>query len=220
MRELNIKSISTCDDALLLNYLSSSNREALSNSRENHNPKTCLLHYHSWRLSESQRFKILSQYKKVSRYLLSQGFKVNILAMTPSDIDDASELREFLDFENCSIIEYTPFYNQLYRHFEESSLVVTMKHHPIVFAQSARKPVLALSTHNYSYNKNKGALKNTSMEEYNLTFDDFIDDDLLMKKIKELISQSQNIRQLCDKYNRSSYDNEKTLYNRIEEIIN
>jgi hypothetical protein len=89
---------------------------------------------------------------------------------------------------------YVPDYRVVRGVIANSKLVLTFKHHPIVFAQGELVPVVGVALDDYYSHKNKGAMSNTGHESLLVDAKDFFGDGIY-EKLDEVIENNQGIRE-------------------------
>ena len=211
-----LKVSTTSDEALLVNHLDPLKKKVLNKMDKEY----IVFQYHDWQISPSQEKLIFKRYKKISEYLKKLSIGVRIISMSPGDIDCSKRLSKELNLDKSHNIKYSLDYKNNMKVISLSKLVLTMKHHPIVFSQASNIPVIALSFHDYSFQKNAGALKNTGHEKNNITFNDFIKPDYLESKIINEIKLTKNYEMNYSQYIIKQIISEKDLYSKkIERIL-
>jgi polysaccharide pyruvyl transferase WcaK-like protein len=141
-----------CDDAYGYQF-----REFLPNNISL--SKFIVLHFHDWGHQGNSVYhqRIIDSFSKISSSLLQQGFGVSVISMTPSDDNLMKKFvtenpRAKVYLSNSSMDERISL-------FRDCSGVVTMKHHPIIFALRYSKPVICMYDSEYYHQKNIGALQ-------------------------------------------------------------
>ena len=78
--------------------------------------------------------------------------------MSPFDMESFNAYSARHPEDGLSVFEYDYDYRRMRRAIADATVVVTMKHHPIVFAVGEDVPVVALCLSQYYVHKNAGAL--------------------------------------------------------------
>lgn len=214
----NLQYKTTSDEAVIINKLDPIKKPFKKISGDD--GPYAIFQYHDWNISKKEEKIIFDRLSMISKFLKNKGINTKIISMTPSDINCAYRLQQKLGPENCENVNYSINYKTNMIEIRNASLVITMKHHPIIFAQACKVPVIALSFHPYSFQKNKGALINTKDEKYNVNFDDFKAPFLLEEKINIALEKSKSENKIRSKYLNEQFKSEEFLYrNKIQKLL-
>ena len=171
---------STCDDAMFCDRLDRDTIAALLAGQGVDTSKPWVaVNFHHWGQKAEERGGIEDRFADVCDRIVSQhGLQVVLISMTPGDVEpEANILRKMK--QPAVQFPYSPDYRVVRGIIADSSLVFTMKHHPIVFAQGECVPVVSVALDPYYLHKNKGALDNTGDGRYLADSGDFSNDNVI-----------------------------------------
>lgn len=172
--------VSTCDDALLCDRLSTNDVTSLMTKNGIDPSKPWVtVNFHHWGQKEEEQATVERRFAEVCDHLVSaHGLQVVMVAMTPSDIEAEAKILPRMT-QRAVLLPYSPDYRVVRGVIADSALVFTMKHHPIVFAQGEGVPVVSVALDAYYLHKNKGALENTGDGMFSADRDVFFADQML-----------------------------------------
>jgi len=168
---------STCDDALLCDRLDSDAVKAYLNitGLDSDQPSVAV-QFHNWGQEAAERQKIEQRFAEICDKIVTEhGLQIVFIAMTPSDVEPEQRVLSLMK-ETAVFAPYSPDYKVVRGIIAGSRMVLTLKHHPIVFAQGEGVPIVAVALDDYYYLKNKGALDNTGHGNYLISVDKFYTD--------------------------------------------
>ncbi len=181
--------VSGCDDALLGEKLSKESVcESLSGAGVSLTEPFVVINFHEWGQSEGEKAQILGRFGELCDHVAGRGFRLVAIAMTPSDVESIRLLRGTIE-SDLHVLEYSPNYRFVRGAIALSSFVLTMKHHPVIFAQGEGVPVLAVALDDYYYHKNLGALRNLRQDKNLLSKENFYSNSAI-SKIDQLIDET------------------------------
>jgi polysaccharide pyruvyl transferase WcaK-like protein len=187
---------STCDDALLCERLDRDAVKAyLDAAGGDSNKPWIAVQFHNWGQEAVERNKIEQRFAEIcDRVVTTHGLQVVFIAMTPSDIEPEQRILSLMQ-EKAILAPYSPDYKVVRGIIADARLVLTLKHHPIVFAQGEGVPVVAVAFDEYYYLKNKGALENTGHGDFLIDADHYYTDAVEVM-IQKAIDEHPKIRQM------------------------
>lgn len=172
--------VSSCDDALLCDRLTTNEVSALmaKNGIDPSKPWVTV-NFHHWGQKEEQRGTVERRFAEIcDQFVSAYGLQVVMVAMTPSDIDAETNILPKMR-QPAVLLPYNSDYRVVRGVIADSALVFTMKHHPIVFAQGEGVPVVSVALDAYYLHKNKGALENTGDGMFAADSDMFFSDQMV-----------------------------------------
>jgi polysaccharide pyruvyl transferase WcaK-like protein len=204
---------STCDDALFCDRLDRDTITALLAAQGADPSKPWVaVNFHHWGQKAEERSGIEDRFAEICDRIVSQhGLEVVLISMTPSDVEPEANILQKMK-QPAVQFPYSPDYRVVRGIIADSSLVFTMKHHPIVFAQGECVPVVSVALDSYYLHKNKGALDNTGDGRYLANSDDFTNDNVL-SMIEHALGNQQEIRERMKVWIESMRNMELDPYN-------
>lgn len=128
---------------------------------------------HDWGLDADQRRAILARFALICDWIVRErGLQVIMVPMIPGDAPIERACMTLMK-EKAALLEYDYDYRLARGVIGGARLCLTMKHHPIVFAIANHTPVVSVTTEEYYYHKNAGALGLCGMEEFALKKEEF-----------------------------------------------
>ena len=123
------------------------------------------LQLHFWGIDDEEQ--ILNLYERIILQLRQRGIeKIVIFGMHKTD---EKAINALLDRTAGTIsFEYDYDYNKIISFIRQLRIVVSMKHHPLIFAMGGGVPVISINHSEYYRHKNEGALRNFGLEGYSL----------------------------------------------------
>ena len=187
-KEFDSKVLFTSDDALFVSGVESTS--------EYDGYVGLQLHY--W--GDAPKDEVLKFYKAVVDKLISLDVNdIVLFSMHPSDEGALADLAALCP--SVRLFKYEYDYKEIISFIKDLKFIVSMKHHPLIFAMGGGKPVISINFSEYYEHKNIGALKNfdlsrfTSMLNYN-------DMNYVLGLIEELCDDKNNFgRLLSDRLN-------------------
>jgi len=119
------------------------------------------VNFHFWKLPEAERPALLSRLRKAFGHVASAlpGRRFVFVPMVGSDKDAFETFcRDAPDFA-IEMFNAGDDFRRIRRVFADADLVLTMKHHPIIFSIGEGTPVVSLAQSAYYVRKNGGALE-------------------------------------------------------------
>ena len=130
--------------------------------------KYFLLHYHEWNKNKI----VLKKSKKIIIDIINflknnYTEKIYFLPMTPQDKFDQEKLvkKNNLDIK---ILNYKFNFKYVRKIISNSKMVISLKHHPIIFSCYENIPSIAISFDKYYIRKNYGALDNYNLKKFSI----------------------------------------------------
>lgn len=164
----------TFDDALFCPQAETEQvKEILIKSGINPEKPYVAANVHDWGLAPDQRQTILARFARICDWMVRErGLQVIMIPMIPGDAHIEGECRELMG-EKAALLEYDYDYRLVRGVIGGARLCLTMKHHPIVFSIANHTPVVSVTTEEYYYHKNAGALSLCGLEDYVLNREEF-----------------------------------------------
>jgi polysaccharide pyruvyl transferase WcaK-like protein len=149
--------------------------------------------FHTWGQAAEKQQSIRKLFAEhCDRLVRDLGLQVVVISMTPSDVEPETLLLDDMK-EKGFLVPYSPDFRVVRGVIADSALVLTFKHHPIVFAQGEGVPVVSVALDDYYQHKNLGALENTGHGEYLVTRDQ-MEGDAVLSLCRKALAQSDQIR--------------------------
>jgi len=186
---------STCDDALLLsNKIERGElKNYVTDAGIDWDKPWAAVNFHHWGQKDDQIKKTQKRFAQLCDHIIkNHGLQILFVAMTPTDVEPEVNIKKQMRQRGINI-PYNANYEVVRAIIAHANLVVTLKHHPIVFAQGEGVPVIAISFDDYYYHKNKGALDNTGHGRYIINKYDYFTNNIF-KKINEVINSTSQIK--------------------------
>jgi polysaccharide pyruvyl transferase WcaK-like protein len=145
------------------------------------------LHLHYWGAKDTKF--VVEYYKKIVHELHKKNLhKIVLFSMTKSDeeaIEDLMSNCEGLDF-----FKHEYDYRTVISFMQQLNFIISMKHHPLIFASGGCVPAISVNFSEYYRHKNVGALKNFGTEKLhvNLEVDKF---DKISSLIEDVVSNKR-----------------------------
>lgn len=123
--------------------------------------------FHFWGMDENERSAVLDKMHEAVAAVKASlpGHAAVFLPMTPTDMEAFRAFSRKHPGDGLEAFEYDYDFRKLRRAVADARLVVTMKHHPIIFAVGEDVPVVSLAHSPYYEHKNRGALGQYGVEE-------------------------------------------------------
>lgn len=118
------------------------------------------VNFHFWKMPEAERPALLSRLKDafVCAGKELPGRRFVFVPMVASDKNGYGEFCRMYPEFTMEILDADDDFRRIRRVFADADLVLTMKHHPIIFAIGEGVPVVSLAQSAYYVHKNEGAL--------------------------------------------------------------
>lgn len=138
---------------------------------------------HYWGVNNNvAREKLQDNIRELLAFITRKtGFPVLLFAMHESDLEPLNDLLSGKSDQKIFSLGYCRDFKILKAIIIKCKICVAMKHHPLIFALSEKKPVLSLAYDSYYEHKNIGALSLFGLECFNVNITDGFD----IKKIKD-----------------------------------
>lgn len=116
--------------------------------------------FHFWGMNETERSAMLEKLHEIVLKTKSElpGCSSVFIPMAPVDLDAFHAYAKKHPEDGLKLFEYGFDFRRMRRAIADARLVVTMKHHPIIFAVGEDVPVVGLAFSAYYEHKNTGAL--------------------------------------------------------------
>lgn len=164
-----------------------------------------MLQFHYWGMGDQKTRKMLLDGLREFIALITRetDFSVLLFAMHESDLEPINELLASANRERLYSLGYCRNFRMLKAIIAKCKICVAMKHHPLIFALSEKKPVLSLAYDPYYEHKNAGALGLFGIERFNITITNGFDietlKDVFSKAVREQdLIESIISRKLCE----------------------
>lgn len=125
------------------------------------------VNFHYWGVGEKARKEILGKiHDAIARARAATGAeKAVFLAMHKSDMKSFGDYQSAYQDEALHALSAVGKFREIRRAIADAELLVTMKHHPIIFACGEGTPVVALCWSAYYLHKNRGAMGQYGVEK-------------------------------------------------------
>ena len=130
------------------------------------------VNFHFWKMPPSDRPALLARLRDAFAVAAGRlpGRRFVFVPMVASDKDGYSEFcRAYPEFP-VEICDAGDDFRRIRRVFADADLVLTMKHHPIIFAVGEGTAVVSLAQSAYYVHKNEGALEQYGLEGCSVDF--------------------------------------------------
>ncbi len=140
-----------------------------STTRQINAEKYIAYNFHFWGMNAEQRVENLGKIHQIiemtkNKYQFCNSY---FIPMTPSDLNAYKVYRD--KFGNTlELYSYDFDFRKMRRAISDAELVVTMKHHPIIFAIGETVPVISIAFSEYYRHKNQGALGQYGLGEFSV----------------------------------------------------
>jgi len=115
------------------------------------------------------------------------NYQVVLLPMHETDLEALYDLRgKVKKAKNVKVLPYQERHEVVRGLISEAQFLVSLKHHPVIFAIGESVPVMAVSYDRYYSRKNIGALSNAGMEKYIVEYPSLLSDFTIL--IDDLLS--------------------------------
>ncbi len=129
--------------------------------------------FHFWGMQEKDKIATIEKVHKIVSYLLQKTeSRIIFIPMHSSDEECFDEYIEKYPEDRLVCYKYDYDFRKIRRVIADSSMCITMKHHPIIFAMGENVPVISLAFSQYYVHKNKGALEQYGQEQCSANFED------------------------------------------------
>ena len=124
------------------------------------------INFHFWGMKERVRKEMLAKLNRALSLFRSQ-FGVEKVVFVPMHVSD---LKSYYAYQGCysdpdlEVFECNSDFRRIRRAIADSTALLTMKHHPIIFAIGEDVPVVSLAYSSYYVHKNRGALQQYGVE--------------------------------------------------------
>jgi coenzyme F420-reducing hydrogenase beta subunit/polysaccharide pyruvyl transferase WcaK-like protein len=147
---------------------------------------------HDWGLGPEERSKVIARFAQICDWLIQeQGMQIVMVPMTPWDAPIERECLRLMQ-EKAVQLDYDYDYRLVRGVIGGAHLCFTMKHHPIVFSIANHTPVVSVTTEEYYYHKNAGALGLCGLEAFVLKNEEFFSE-VVFDKITEALNKHDDL---------------------------
>lgn len=151
--------------------------------------KNILFNFHK-RFSEHKYQKYIKHFSQFLNKIDKKKYDIYLIPMVPKDLVPLRELKNKLNFK-IKILHFNFNYKMMKTLMSKSKLVITFKHHPIIFSASRSVNCMAIAPDNYYLKKNRSALKKLGLAG-NIIKDSQVFEGNLYKKFEKIIKQKVN----------------------------
>ena len=174
------------DDATFCDYVTHSKKEKKQFISKK---KKILFHFHK-RFSEKKYQKFLEHILNFLNQVDKKKYNIYLIPMVPKDRIPLNDLRKLLNFRT-KILDFKFDFKKMKGFISESTLVITFKHHPIIFSGSTSTNCAAIVPDEYYLRKNKSAFKKLGLEN-NIITDKQVFNGELHKIFNKVVNQKVN----------------------------
>ncbi len=179
-------------------------------------------HFHYWGCETNEdKLIILNKNVQILKLLLKNFNRdIVLLSMTPSDEEGINDLLNSVNSSQVHYFKHEYDFREIRGLISGSSVCITMKHHPIIFAIGEIVPVISISYKDYYLHKNRGALMMFGLEDFNVAIED---EDLLLKVsalMKKIEDSRVEFKHNLHKELANKAQQRKTFFEDIYQIAN
>lgn len=166
---------STFDDALFCEKANSSEiDDALLHSGIDIDQPFIAANYHYWGQSDDMKIKSTLRFAELCNLLIKlTDIQILFIPMHPSDESPEQSVINNIH-QKANLLKYKYDYRIARGVIGRAKLMITMKHHPIIFSYGEGVPVISISLDDYYYRKNKGAMDLCGQTDYCMDIDTFM----------------------------------------------
>lgn len=154
--------------------------------------------FHFWGMDEATRLQATSRFAEMCDFAsVKAGLPVVLVPMVPWDEKAARGVREQMS-QPAFLVDHGYDYRIARGVFAGARAVLTMKHHPIIFAHGEGVPCLSVALDSYYLRKNRGAMAHFGQEALALDAAGFLGDGLwgvLGRFLEELPQVAEALRE-------------------------
>lgn len=166
---------STFDDAL---FCEKAEEETINKYLQQYgissDQKYIAINFHSWKLSDSEVLNLAKRMADLCDYIVNKyGLQIIFIPMHPKDIQPEKLVIQNMK-STASLLEYNYNYKVAKGVYGRAVFVITMKHHPIIFAYGEGTPSIAFTADSYYERKNKGTMGLCGQKDYCMDIDAFM----------------------------------------------
>ena len=171
---------STFDDALFCERAQDVNLyDYFTRSGIDSSQQYVAVNFHSWNLSSIQVQSMAKRMSEICDYIKGKyKFHIVFVPMHPSDIHPEETVINMM-CSPSSLLNYDYDYRIAKSVYRQAEFILTMKHHPIIFAYGEGTPSIAVAVDPYYKRKNSGAMSLCGQEEYCMDYNIFMSKDAL-----------------------------------------
>lgn len=124
------------------------------------------VNFHFWGMKGGARDEVLGRIREILATVRSArpGLRLVFIPMHASDMKSFEAYRAAYPDEALTAFKYDYDFRKVRRVIADAEFVLTMKHHPIIFAVGEDTPVVSLAYSGYYVHKNYGALEQYGVE--------------------------------------------------------
>ncbi len=136
--------------------------------------------------------------KIIDRKFQNKGYQIILLSMHDTDIAALEFFKKSLKTES-HIFSHNNNFKIVISLVRNSNFMISMRHHPIIFAMSGGVPTISIVFDDYFKHKNIGAMKLFEQENYVCREDEVVNG-LFEKKLSTLIENREEISSIISKH--------------------
>ncbi len=159
---------STFDDALFCEKVSDEITEYILKEQLPDAGKPYLIaNFHYWGQSITIQKKAAKRFAQLCDYIIEKyDFQIMFVPMVPSDEEAEQAVINNMKSKKAAVLKYNYDYKTARGLISKAEFLLTMKHHPIIFAHGEGVPAICVTLDDYYYRKNLGAMQNAGQEKY------------------------------------------------------
>ena len=152
------------------------------------------VHYFNQKPYDSRR--IMKRIAEVCDFVVSKHkMQIVLVPLYPGDVSSLEEVKMQMT-HNSTIADYDFDYRLAKGIIAKSQMLLTMKHHGIIFAMGTEVPAVAIALDDYYLRKNAGALKLFAQEKQLVDEDSLFSSDSLERKIDDCIENRTELKKV------------------------
>ena len=156
------------------------------------------VHYFKQKPAKSRR--IMKRIAEVCDYIVSEhNVQVLFIPLHPKDSHAMQEVQKNMSKES-NIIDYNFDYRITKGIISRAEILITMKHHGIIFAMSTEVPTIAIALDDYYIRKNVGALKFFNQERWLVDDERLFSSGFMEEMIDDCFSEIQEQKTIISSY--------------------
>jgi len=193
---------STFDDALFCDKIDDEISENILKEQLPESKKYVVANFHYWGQSITMQKKASKRFAELCDHIVEKyDLQIMFVPMALSDEEAEQAVIRHMKSQNAVILKYNYDYKVARGVISKAEFLLTMKHHPIIFAHGEGVPVVSVTLDDYYYRKNLGAMQNCGQEKYCLQSGEFFSEDaenIIDALYSKLIIERSNIHKYLD----------------------
>ncbi len=159
---------------------------------------TVNVHYFKQEPAESRQ--VMRRIASICDHIASKHDKqVLFIPLHPTDIDAMEEVQRNMS-KNSKILDYNFDYRITKGIIGKAEILLTMKHHGIIFAMGNKVPTIAIALDDYYARKNLGALKLFDQEQWLADRGSLFSPDIVKKMLDDCFNTSQEQKETISRH--------------------